>query len=125
MTQTISNPVPAPANLGGEPGLVPVTNLVSNPWQPRRNFDINKLIELAEDIRLNGLLSPVVVRPVPGFPDMFEIAAGERRWRAFQLLVGGYELSGPATEGEDGGLVPGESEVDRVGPTYRAKPDPR
>jgi len=51
-----------------------------NPNQPRKSFDDHKLDELAESIRQNGILQPVLVRPVDG--ESFELVAGERRFRA-------------------------------------------
>lgn len=51
-----------------------------NPNQPRKFFDDEKLDELAESIRRNGIIQPVLVRPVDG--DSFELVAGERRFRA-------------------------------------------
>lgn len=53
------------------------------PHQSRRTFDENSLRELADSIRAEGLLQPIVVREVDGG---FELIAGERRWRAFRLL---------------------------------------
>ena len=52
-----------------------------NPRQPRQFFDRDKLTELAESIKANGILQPIVVRKSK---DGFEIIAGERRWRAAQ-----------------------------------------
>lgn len=51
-------------------------------YQPRRNFDEDKLRELADSIAAQGVIQPIVVRPVE---EHFEIIAGERRWRAAQL----------------------------------------
>ena len=51
-------------------------------FQPRRNFDEEKLRELADSITAQGIIQPIVVRPVN---DHYEIIAGERRWRAAQL----------------------------------------
>ena len=51
-------------------------------FQPRRNFDEEKLRELADSIAAQGVIQPIVVRPVN---DHYEIIAGERRWRAAQL----------------------------------------
>lgn len=65
--------------------LVPVTNIVPNPFQPRKRFDQEKLQELAESIKEEGMLQPVVVRRSPTQPGIFELAAGERRWRAAVL----------------------------------------
>ena len=51
-------------------------------FQPRRNFDEEKLRELADSITAQGVIQPIVVRPVD---EHYEIIAGERRWRAAQL----------------------------------------
>lgn len=63
---------------------VPIESLRPNPDQPRRRFDDAALAELAQSIREKGILQPLIVRPVPGQPDHYEIVAGERRWRAAQ-----------------------------------------
>lgn len=60
---------------------LPVEKLVANPDQPRRHFDDTALAELANSIREKGVIQPLIVRPKG---DMFEIVAGERRWRAAQ-----------------------------------------
>ncbi len=62
---------------------IPVEAIQANPFQPRRDFDPDRLVELADSIRENGLLQPVVVRPVG---EAFEIVVGERRFRAIQSL---------------------------------------
>jgi ParB family chromosome partitioning protein len=62
---------------------IPTTRIIPNPHQPRREFNEESLRELAESIRSEGLLQPVVVRKRD---EMFELIAGERRWRACQLL---------------------------------------
>ncbi len=64
---------------------VPVGNIHPNPKQPRRHFDTEAIQELANSIRENGILQPIVVRRHPERPSDFEIVAGERRWRAAQL----------------------------------------
>ena len=55
-----------------------------NPQNPRVNFGDEALEELATSIRERGILQPIIVRPVPGESEAFEIIAGERRWRAAQ-----------------------------------------
>ena len=64
---------------------VPVESIHPNPHQPRQRFDPETLEQLAESVRENGLLQPILVRPHPSLDDAFEIIAGERRWRAAQL----------------------------------------
>ena len=63
---------------------VPVEFLRPNPRNPRRNFSDADLDELASSLRERGIIQPIVVRPVRGSADAFEIIAGERRWRAAQ-----------------------------------------
>jgi ParB family chromosome partitioning protein len=63
---------------------VPIEFLRPNPRNPRKYFDEAYLDELTESIRERGLIQPIVVRPVRGTPDAYEIIAGERRWRASQ-----------------------------------------
>jgi ParB family chromosome partitioning protein len=62
---------------------VPVDLITANPRQPRRHFDEDALVALADSLRERGVLQPVLVRPVPG--GTYELIAGERRWRAAQL----------------------------------------
>ncbi len=60
---------------------LPVEKLVPNPDQPRRHFDDTALAELAASIKEKGVIQPLIVRAKG---EMFEIVAGERRWRAAQ-----------------------------------------
>ena len=60
--------------------------IVPNPMQPRRVFTDAELSDLAASIRENGLLQPLVVRPAPGSSDRYELVAGERRFRALNML---------------------------------------
>ncbi|WP_375387443.1 ParB/RepB/Spo0J family partition protein [uncultured Amnibacterium sp.] len=53
-----------------------------NPQQPRREFDEVAMAELVQSVRENGVLQPIVVRPLPGDPARFELVMGERRLRA-------------------------------------------
>lgn len=62
-----------------------VDQIVPGPFQPRHRFDDEALNALADSIRANGILQPILVRPKAGHPATFEIIAGERRWRAAQL----------------------------------------
>jgi len=62
---------------------VPTEMIAPSPHQPRRRFDEEALVALAESIRVRGVLQPVLVRPVPG--GTYELVAGERRWRAARL----------------------------------------
>jgi len=64
---------------------VPIEFLKANPRNPRRAFSDAELGELADSIRQHGVIQPIVVRPVKGAQDRYEIIAGERRWRAAQI----------------------------------------
>ncbi|HVT74695.1 MAG TPA: ParB/RepB/Spo0J family partition protein [Lacunisphaera sp.] len=77
-----ATPAPAPGGLT-DYREVAVHLIEPNPYQPRRDMDAEQLTELVESIRAEGLLQPIVVRPVG---DKFQLIAGERRWRAFQQL---------------------------------------
>jgi ParB family chromosome partitioning protein len=72
--------------IGGaaEPELahLPVETIHPNPRQPRRRFDTEATTALAESIKVQGIVQPVLVRPRPA--GGFELIAGERRWRAAQ-----------------------------------------
>jgi ParB family chromosome partitioning protein len=61
---------------------VPLDLLEPNPYQPRSSMDPGALEELAQSIRLRGILQPLLVRPHPATDGRFQIVAGERRWRA-------------------------------------------
>lgn len=63
---------------------VPVEFLRPNPRNPRKTFEDSELDDLAASIREKGIIQPILVRTLPGLADVFEIIAGERRWRAAQ-----------------------------------------
>jgi ParB family chromosome partitioning protein len=63
---------------------VPIEFLKANPRNPRRAFTEVELVELSDSIKQHGVIQPIVVRPVKGVADRYEIIAGERRWRAAQ-----------------------------------------
>jgi ParB family chromosome partitioning protein len=63
---------------------VPIEFIRANPRNPRRKFEEEELGELTASVREKGVLQPILVRGVPGKTDLFEIVAGERRWRAAQ-----------------------------------------
>jgi ParB family transcriptional regulator, chromosome partitioning protein len=77
----VATAAPAPAT----PGFmeIPVLQIEPSPYQARREITPEQLSELAESIRSEGLLQPIVVRKAG---DKYQLIAGERRWRAFQLL---------------------------------------
>ena len=63
---------------------LPVEFIIANRQNPRRDFDPDQLEELTSSIREKGVMQPLLVRPSGGDPNIFEIIAGERRWRAAQ-----------------------------------------
>jgi ParB family chromosome partitioning protein len=69
---------------GTELREIPITTITVNPHQPRTAFDDDALASLAASIEALGVLQPVLVRPLGG--DTYELIAGERRWRASQLV---------------------------------------
>ena len=56
-----------------------------NRFQPRKRFAEEELSDLVQSVKEKGILQPILVRPVAGEANAFEIVAGERRWRAAQL----------------------------------------
>ena len=63
---------------------VSISDLSRNPYQPRQHFSEEKLTELANSIKKNGVLQPIAVRPNKSESGKYEIIAGERRWIAAQ-----------------------------------------
>ncbi len=76
-------PVASPVASGLQLQELPLTSIVPNPRQPRRDFDEAQVKELADSIRSEGLLQPIVVRKVK---DGYELIPPERRFRAFKLI---------------------------------------
>jgi ParB family transcriptional regulator, chromosome partitioning protein len=73
---------PAAAPSPQEPTRLPIGSIHPNPMQPRSVFNSDRLEELAASIRSNGIIQPLIVRR---HGDVFQIVAGERRWRAAKL----------------------------------------
>ena len=67
------------------PRTMPVAFLRPNRFQPRKRFAEEDLNDLVRSVKEKGILQPLLVRPIAGEPNSFEIVAGERRWRAAQL----------------------------------------
>ena len=59
-----------------------IDEIISNPYQPRKTFDDEKLNDLTNSIKERGIIQPIVVRPSKSQDEKFEIIAGERRWLA-------------------------------------------
>ena len=72
---------PPDRDAGARPVELDLDLLTPNPRQPRTQIDETRLEELAQSIRTNGIIQPIVVRRAG---DRYEIVAGERRWRAAQ-----------------------------------------
>lgn len=82
-TRTSVGPPAAPAQPQTDNiQTLPVDAIDPNPSQPRRMFQAERLSELAQSIRSNGIVQPLVVRRVA---DRFQLVAGERRWRAAKI----------------------------------------
>jgi ParB family chromosome partitioning protein len=64
---------------------IPVERIERGRYQPRSDFNSEALQELADSIKAQGVVQPVVVRPLSSRPGYYELIAGERRWRAAQL----------------------------------------
>ena len=60
-----------------------ISQIIPNPSQPRKNFRDEELKELSSSIKNQGLIQPIIVKPITN--NQFQIIAGERRWRACQL----------------------------------------
>ena len=73
------------SEINGEIKYIAIGNIKPNENQPRKNFKEEQLKELAASIEKNGVLQPILVRKDKNNPVMFEIIAGERRWRAANL----------------------------------------
>jgi ParB family transcriptional regulator, chromosome partitioning protein len=77
-TEAVARPAPA----FDAPTRTRTDEIDPNPVQPRRVFEPERLQELANSIRANGIIQPIVVRPAGG---RYQLVAGERRWRAAKL----------------------------------------
>ena len=73
---------PAPTFESGKASDIHVDHIDRNPWQTRTQFEEKELAELADSISANGVVQPILVRPLPN--GRFQLIAGERRWLASQ-----------------------------------------
>jgi len=83
----VTPPAPAPSGPAQRPSArlpvtLPTAQLHAGRYQPRTTFE--NIDVLVESVRQHGLLQPILVRPISGISDSYEIVAGERRWRAAQ-----------------------------------------
>ena len=74
---------PAPEHEGGKPREIALEQIDRNPYQTRSHIEEEQLAELAASIAANGVVQPILVRPLPN--GRFQLIAGERRWRASKL----------------------------------------
>ena len=83
-TKTAASSAAVDASPAGQGDLrqIPLEQLQRGQYQPRRDFDESALNELADSIKAQGVMQPIVVRLIAG--NRYEIVAGERRWRASQ-----------------------------------------
>lgn len=65
--------------------LIPVTKIISGVYQPRKHFDHDQLSDLAKSIKENGVIQPIILRKTDGAKEIYEIIAGERRYRASKI----------------------------------------
>ena len=79
---------------------LPITDLIPNKYQPRKNFDENNLNDLTNSIKERGMIQPIIVRKSNMDNNKFEIIAGERRWLAAQK-AGLHNVPVVVTEADD------------------------
>ena len=75
-------------NSNGDVSQLPVSQIRPGQYQPRRQFNVEKLESLIESVREKGIIQPLIVRPITTDQgkQLYEIIAGERRWRAAKTL---------------------------------------
>ncbi len=83
--QRPSEPAPTTEAGGSTLRTLPIESLIPNRDQPRKHFEAALLRELADSIKIHGIVQPIVVTPHNDPPGSFMIVAGERRWRSAQL----------------------------------------
>src|SRR5580704_13010125 len=81
-TRPTTHPSAEPSHAGEEVTQLPIDSIAANPLQPRRIFHTERMEELAQSIRANGIIQPLVVRR---HGDQYQLVAGERRWRAAKI----------------------------------------
>ncbi|MGE0415826.1 MAG: ParB/RepB/Spo0J family partition protein [Acetobacteraceae bacterium] len=93
LSALLSEPSPQPAISGGGSDIrrIPVDKIEPNRFQPRSVIQDEDLEDLVGSIRAQGILQPILVRPLEAPGERFEIVAGERRWRA-AIMAGMHEI---------------------------------
>jgi ParB family chromosome partitioning protein len=89
------------AERGTSVNLIPMDRIDANPFQPRSDFDPAELASLAESIRVQGVLQPILVRAHPTVAERYQIVAGERRFRA-AMQAGLNEIPAIQRDMDDG-----------------------
>jgi ParB family chromosome partitioning protein len=84
LSALFGDPTPKEKPQVNTPNSVSISDISRNPYQPRQNFVEEKLEELANSIRKNGIIQPIAVRNNKSGETKYEIIAGERRWLAAQ-----------------------------------------
>jgi ParB family transcriptional regulator, chromosome partitioning protein len=79
---------------------IPITDLIPNKYQPRKNFDVINLEDLTNSIKERGIIQPIIVRKSNNENSKYEIIAGERRWLAAQK-AGIHNVPVVITEADD------------------------
>jgi ParB family chromosome partitioning protein len=79
----IVSPAPEPAKPASGIAEIPIEEIEVNPFQPRTHFDQDALLELAESIRVHGIIQPITVRRLA--PHQYQLISGERRFQASKL----------------------------------------
>jgi ParB family transcriptional regulator, chromosome partitioning protein len=82
------------------PRVAPIEFVRANPLNPRKTFKDEDLIELTDSIREKGIIQPLIVRAKADLPNVYELIAGERRWRAAQR-AGLHEVPIVVVEADD------------------------
>ena len=77
--------LPSAAGTAEQLRNLPVDLIKRGQYQPRKSMNPEALADLADSIRMQGVVQPILVRPLAGQPGKYEIIAGERRWRAAQM----------------------------------------
>jgi ParB family chromosome partitioning protein len=85
MGEAAGPPSPAPDTGARGQRALPTASLKPGKFQPRRHFDDTAIAGLADSLRAQGMLQPILVRKLAGNVESYEIIAGERRWRAAQV----------------------------------------
>lgn len=82
------------------PRVAPIEFVRANPLNPRKTFKDEDLVELTDSIREKGIIQPLIVRAKADLPNVYELIAGERRWRAAQR-AGLHEVPIVVVEADD------------------------